>query len=457
MMLTAMFELCQVDDRGVLEAVAVARRVGADAHEERAALDRAEDRHAARQAVDGRRDLEVGAVGEVERVERVDPARRNGVGHVAIHVEDRAGHLLLILAEVEAREARGRGAVRDVPRFERVLRAEPAGAARRRPHVAREDAVVGPRLRHGIEDVRLLELIAERPGRLELGVQADDARGIAHVDDRDDRELVALVGAAGRAPHDALRGILPDRHAPVLDDHERVRRRGDRDAVEVAVVRRVLVVELDAAALEDLELVDDGRVLGVGDVERVDPRLLLRRREPRRLPAVPVRLRLVGHDVDGVVDLARHALAELAHDVGGLEQLRVRGIGDVDRDELRDVAAVEHERAVLLREIEHVGEERVDGGALDEHLDGRAVDGQPAEELRVLRVGHVVREEAPVGVEIEEAVVVDAVDVGLLDVGDPATWGRGSRAPRGPCCRWWRRRRSSLRRPSPCRRRGPRS
>jgi hypothetical protein len=77
---------------------------------------------------------------------------------------------------------------------------------------------------------------------------------------------------------------------------------------EVAVVRHVLVVVLDAAALEDLELADERRVLGVGDVERVDPGLLLRRGVARGLPAPVVRLRLVRDDVDRVVDLARDAL-----------------------------------------------------------------------------------------------------------------------------------------------------
>jgi hypothetical protein len=78
-----------------------------------------------------------------------------------------------------------------------------------------------------------------------------------------------------------------------------------------------------------------------------------------------------------VLDLARDALAQLAHDVDRLEHLRVGGIGDVDRDELGDVVALELQLAGPLTQIEGVAQERVHRGAVDEHLHGVAEDGEP--------------------------------------------------------------------------------
>ena len=92
---------------------------------------------------------------------------------------------------------------------------------------------------------------------------------------------------------------------------------------------------------------------------------------------------------------------------------------------------VELQLAVDLGEIEGVAEQGVHRVARDEHLDGIAIDRQARKLLGVLGVGQIVDEQAAVGIEIEEPVVVDAVDVGFLDCGIAAARGTRSRSLAG--------------------------
>ena len=89
-----------------------------------------------------------------------------------------------------------------------------------------------------------------------------------------------------------------------------------------------------------------------------------------------------------------------------------------DRHQLRDVVPFELQLVAHLTEIERVPQQGVDGVAGDEHLDRIAVDRQPGDALRLLGVVDVVDHEPAVRVEIEEAVLVDLVDVGLFHVGE---------------------------------------
>ena len=398
------------------EARARVRRIAADAHHELVPLaDEAEHAHVAGEAVDLRGDLGVRGILVVDGVERIDLARRDGVGELVIRIEGAARDGLVGLTELERADANGRVAVGDVPGLELVLHEGAATAVARRPLLALEDAVVVALLRRGVVGVGHLELIGEVAIGVELGVQADVAGRIADVDHGDDGLLRAERGATRvRVVRDPAVGL------PVLDDVQRVRGGREREAVEVAVDGAVVVAGLHAAALEDLELVDELRVLRVGDVEGVDPGLLLVRVDvavpaPVVEPPAVVALRDVGDDVDRVVDLARHAFLELADDVDRLQHLRVREIRHVDGHELRGVVALELLAARVLREIERIADERVDGVAVDVHLDRVAVHRQARDARGVLRILEVVDHEAAVGVEVEEAVLIDAVDVRLFD------------------------------------------
>ena len=402
--------------------------VGADRHQEAAIGEKAEHAHVARHAVDGGKNLQILGIGDGDGIERVDPLGGDGVGHFAADVEGRAAHGLVLLAEVEAIQTHGIVSVGDVPRLERVLGVGRSHATRARPSLAGQDDIDDSALGHLVVDVGHLELVADRAAGLELGVAADGALGIAYVDDGHHRALVALVAAATDRAGGGIRVDIP-----VLDDHQGVRGGGDGDALEVLVVAGVVFAELDAPALEDLQLVHLARVLGVGHVEGIDPGLLfLGRRRSRVGPAVVVGLRNVGNDVDSVLDLARHTLAELADDVGGLDDRGFRHVRDVDGHQLRDVVALELRLAVDLCEVEGVTQERVDRGARNVHLDGIAEHGQARDLLGVLGIRDVEGEEAAVGVEVEEVVAADLVDVRLLDLGHTAAGHGGAAGRRGP-------------------------
>ena len=93
----------------------------------------------------------------------------------------------------------GCGAVGDVPGLDGVLDVCcPPQSPTYQPWRAKMPKKV-PFLVTGVVDVGQLELIGQRAGRLEVGVQADGAGRIADVDDRDHRLLVAVVVAAAGA------------------------------------------------------------------------------------------------------------------------------------------------------------------------------------------------------------------------------------------------------------------
>ncbi len=267
-------------------------------------------------------------------------------------------------------------------------------------------------------------------GGLEASVAADEPSGIAHVDDGHHSLLLAVIGAtvgvtilAGGAG-----GVSIDR--PVLRHHERIGGGRDGHVTEVlgVVILAIRNADVDAAPLEDLELAYLLESLRVGHVEGVDPRLLGLAGRHLVAPAPVVVLRDVGNQIDGVVDLAGHALAQFADDVGRAKHARVRQIGDVDGHQLRDIVTVELKLAIDLTEIEGVAQKRIYGVARDEHLDGIAIDRQARELLGVLGIDQIVDDEAAVGVEVEKPVGIDAVDVRFLDRGIPAArspWSRG--------------------------------
>ena len=281
--------------------------VGAHRDQELPIGDQAKHAHVARQAIDGREDLEILGIGDGNRVERVHALGGNAVHDLASDVEGGAAHRFVLLAEVETVEPHRIRAVGDVPRFEGVQGGRGAAAARGRPCLAGEDAEEGAGPGRLVVDVGHLELVAHLTAGLEAGVAADGALGIADVDDREHRELVAFVASAAR--RGARAGVAV--HVPVLGHHQRVRRRGDVHALEVLVVALVGAAELDAAAFEDFELADLLEILGIRDIERIHPRLFRGGGRGARgvPPGVVVALRHVRNHVDGVLDLARHALA----------------------------------------------------------------------------------------------------------------------------------------------------
>ena len=179
--------------------------------------------------------------------------------------------------------------------------------------------------------------------------------------------------------------------------------------------------------MEDLKLAHLLENLRVGHVEGIDPGLL-RLRVARHFvtPAPVVGLRNVGNQVDGVVNLARHAFAQLADDVHCADHARVGEVADVDGHQLRNIVPVELKLAVDFGEIERIAEQGIHGVARDEHLDGIAIDRQARKLLGVLGIGEVVDEQAAVGIEVEEPIGIDAVDVRFLDCG--IATARGARS-----------------------------
>src|SRR5581483_740987 len=92
----------------------------------------------------------------------------------------------------------GAGPVGDVPGLDGVLHDLLPIAVGGSPATAGEDAVVVALLAHRVVDVSHLELVGERSGGLELGVEANGAAGIADVDERHHRLLIAVVVTAAR-------------------------------------------------------------------------------------------------------------------------------------------------------------------------------------------------------------------------------------------------------------------